>query len=81
MEARRNSTETPTVGPRPKVWTRDQRWRAWEAQMRYNPEGGELDPVFGDRRRCKKNSLPFYPAESIRGQGVFLGYARKDQFL
>jgi len=41
--------EDPIVGPCPKVWTRGQkwlcvRWRAAEAQMRENPEVGELDP-------------------------------------
>jgi len=40
----------PTVGPRPKVWTRGQKWRAGEAQMRDNPEGGELDPAKAVRR-------------------------------
>jgi len=37
----------------PKVWTRDQKWksRAREAQMRNNPEGGELD-LANDVRRC-----------------------------
>jgi len=44
----------PTVWPRPKVWTRDQ--RAGEVHMRNNP-GGELDPVEGVRRRCKNYYL------------------------
>jgi len=53
----------PTVEPRPKVWTIGQIWkklyqryRAGEAHMRNNPEGGELDPVDDVRRRCKENS-------------------------
>jgi len=48
----------PTVGPRSKVWTRGQkwkkrcqRWRAEEAPMRDNSEGGELDRVNDVRRR------------------------------
>jgi len=53
----------PTVGPRPKVWTRDhkwkklsQRWRAKEAQVQNYPGGRELDLVQGGCMRCKKNS-------------------------
>jgi len=37
------------------------RWRAGDAQMRVNPEGGELDPADDVRWRCKKIS-PLYPA-------------------
>jgi len=49
-----------TVEPRPKVWTSGQkwkkqcqRWRAEEARIRDNPEGGESDLAEGVRRRCK----------------------------
>jgi len=60
---------------RPKVWTRSQRckkqyqkWRAREAHMRKNTEGGELlDPAVDDSRRFKKNSLSIYP-EEIKGR-------------
>jgi len=52
-----------TAGPRPKVWTRGQKWKKYcrrrlggEAQMQRNPGGGELDPAESVRRRCKKNS-------------------------
>jgi len=31
--------------------------RMWDSQG-----GGELDPADDVRRRCKKNSFPFYPA-------------------
>jgi len=59
----------PTVGPRPKVWTRGQKWkkqcqrrRAGEARMRNSQEGGESDPADcaeGVCRRCMKNSPSF----------------------
>jgi len=52
-----------TVGPHPKSWTRDQkykklcqRWLAGEVQLRVNPEGSELDTAVDDHSRCKKNS-------------------------
>jgi len=51
----------PTVGPHPKVWTRDQKWNksakdgTLEVQMRDNLEGGELHPADDGHRRCKKN--------------------------
>jgi len=35
---------------------------AWEAQVRDNPEGVELDLTDDVHRRCKKNSLSFYSA-------------------
>jgi len=54
-----------TVGTRPKIWTRGQKWNKYstviqrrrleEAQIRNNPEGGELDSAEGVRRRYKKN--------------------------
>jgi len=41
----------PTVGPRPKVWTRGQKWKKWcrrwragEARMRDSQGGSESDP-------------------------------------
>jgi len=55
----------PTVGPRPKVGTRGQkwkecqRWHAGEAQMQDNPKGGELDPPEGVRKCCMKNAPVF----------------------
>jgi len=56
----------PIVGLRPKVWTRDQKWkkgcriwRAGEARVRDSQGGGESDPTEGVRRRCMKNSLFF----------------------
>jgi len=49
-----------TVGPRPKIWTRDQNGRSNAKDgtpgRRDNLEGGELDPAVDVRRRCKKNS-------------------------
>jgi len=53
----------PTVEPRPKVWTKGQkwkklcqRWHAGEARMHNNPGRGESSPTEGVRRRCMKNS-------------------------
>jgi len=52
----------PTVGPRPKVWTRSQKWkwcRRWpagEARMRDSQGGGESDLAESVCRRCVKNS-------------------------
>jgi len=63
----------PTVGPRLKVWTRGQKWKMWcrrwragEARMRDNPEGDELDPAEGVRRRCKKNFSSVFSCISKR---------------
>jgi len=54
----------PTVGPRPKVWTRGQilygnssGWRAGEAQMRDSTGSKILQSVFAGGARI----LPFYP--------------------
>jgi len=59
----------PTVGPLAKVWTRGQKWKKWcrrccagAARMWDSQGGGESDPAEGVRRRCMKNSPPFYPA-------------------
>jgi len=56
------------VGPRPKFWTKDQkwkrycqRWRAGEAQMRDNPEGGELNSA-GISAGAARRIIPFHPA-------------------
>jgi len=49
----------PTVGPGSKVWTRGQNGSSAKdgaPKRRDNPEGDELDPAKGVRRRCKKNS-------------------------
>jgi len=42
----------PTVGSRPKVWTRGQKWKKWcrrwragKARMRDSQGGGESDPA------------------------------------
>jgi len=54
----------PTFGLRLKFWTGNQSQHAGEGselQIRDNSEG-EQDPAVDNRRRCKKNSLPFYPA-------------------
>jgi len=59
--------EDLTFGPRPKVWTRGQKWKnqcqRWcgrEAQRWDNLEGGELDPAEGSTAR--RIFLPFYSA-------------------
>jgi len=56
----------PIVGPRPKVWTKGQkwkkrcrRWRAGEARMRDSQGGGESDPAEDVRRRYMNNSPSF----------------------
>jgi len=61
--------EDLTVGPRPKVWNRGQKWKKWygrwraiEAQMRNNPGRGESDPAEGVRGAARRILLPFYPA-------------------
>jgi len=55
----------PTVGPRPKVWTRGQklkwcrRWCVREPRMRDSQGGGESDPAEGVCRCWMKNSRSF----------------------
>jgi len=53
----------PTVGPRPKVWTRGKKWkwcrrwrRAGEARMLDSQGRSESDPAEGVHRRGMKNS-------------------------
>jgi len=51
----------PTVGPRPKVWNRGQkwkclRWRAGEAWIQDSQGGGKSDSAEGVHRSCIKNS-------------------------
>jgi len=65
-----------SVWPRPKVWTRGQkwkkqcqRWRAGEAQMRDNPEGSELDFAEGVRKRCNNSYV-----SSCKGKKAKSGY-------
>jgi len=67
MKVRRNSTEAQQSGHAPGLDHRSKmekvpgsagvaQMRAGVAQMRDNPEGGELNLADDVRRRCKKNS-------------------------
>jgi len=53
-----DSAETKQSGyaARSGLEIKNERWRAGEAQMRDNPEGGDLDPAIDVHRRCMKNS-------------------------
>jgi len=53
----------PTVGPRPKVCTRGQKWKKWyrrwrvgETRIRDSQGVGESNPAEGVRKRCMMNS-------------------------
>jgi len=75
--AQRNFAETQQSG-NPKVWTRDQRWRTGEAQMRVISEGGELEPANDDRKHCKKNSSVL--SSNVVTKGNSIGWFVYSQF-
>jgi len=97
METRMNSAETQQSGhaqrSRPEIKNRrsSAKGDAPEVQTQDYPEGGELDSVVDDRRRCKKNFTSVLSCIGKRAKKAVtvaekseqftLGEARKVQFL